>query len=196
MGSETYVLLKNLMAPTKPSTKPFSELVKTLGDHLDPSPQEWESGFVLDVVFRLTARGALLFVAELRRLSLHCGYGENLSTALRDQFVLGLRSEATQKKLVMIKYLKLDLAVQTTKMDETATRDTGTLHGHPSGAGACAWLHKLHTSQKKMNAKSGKGHLHVLHVQWERSHVTSLSIQGRNMSSVWQTRPHKGGMSV
>ena len=136
------------MAPTKPSTKPFSELAKTLGDHLDPSPQEWESGFVLDVVFKLTARGALLFVAELRRLSLHCGYGENLSTALRDQFVLGLRSEATQKKLVMIKYLKLDLAVQTTNMDETATRDTGTLHGHPSGAGSCAWVHKLHTSQK------------------------------------------------
>ena len=38
------------------------------------------------------------FVAELRRLSLHCGYGEHLSTALRDQFVLVLHSEATQKK--------------------------------------------------------------------------------------------------
>ena len=56
------------------------------------------------------------FVAELR-LSLHCGYGENLSTALRDQFALGLHSEATQKKLVMFKDLKLDLAIQTAKMD-------------------------------------------------------------------------------
>ena len=56
MGSETYGLLKNRMAPTKPSTRPFSELVKTLGGHLDPSPDKWESGFVLDVVFKMTAR--------------------------------------------------------------------------------------------------------------------------------------------
>ena len=36
----------------------------------------------------------------------------------------------------MIKDLKLDLAIQTARMDETATRDTGELHCHPSGAGA------------------------------------------------------------
>ena len=36
IGSDTYGLLKTLMAPTKPSTKPFADLVKTLGDHLDP----------------------------------------------------------------------------------------------------------------------------------------------------------------
>ena len=47
MGSETYGLLKNLMAPTKPSTKPFSELVKTLGDHLDPQPTEMGERFSL-----------------------------------------------------------------------------------------------------------------------------------------------------
>ena len=45
MGSETYGLVKNLMAPTKPSTKPFSELVKMLGDHLDPQPTEMGERF-------------------------------------------------------------------------------------------------------------------------------------------------------
>ena len=62
--------------------------------------------------------------------------------------MFGLRSEATQKKLVMIKDLKLDLAIQTAKMDETATRDTGELHGHPSGAGAGASVHKLHSDYR------------------------------------------------
>ena len=61
----------------------------------------------------------------------------------------GLHSEATQKKLAMIKYLKLDAAIQMAKMDETATRYTGELHCRPSGAGASASVHKLHTSQKK-----------------------------------------------
>ena len=45
-----------MMAPTKPSTKPFSEFVKALGVHLDPSPHRRESGFALDVVFKMTAR--------------------------------------------------------------------------------------------------------------------------------------------
>ena len=54
MGSETYGLLTNTMAPTHPSTKPFSELVKTLGDQL--GPQKWESVFALDVVFKMKAR--------------------------------------------------------------------------------------------------------------------------------------------
>ena len=103
MGSETYGLLKNLMAPTKPSTKPFSELVKTLGDHLDPQPTEMGERFRCGRRIQNDGESVASFVAELRRLSLHCGYGENLSTALRDQFVLGLCSEATQKKLVMIR---------------------------------------------------------------------------------------------
>ena len=149
MGSETYGLLKNLMAPTKPSTKPFSDLVKTLGDHLDPQPTEMGERFRFGRRLQNEGESIASFVAELRHLSLHCGYGENLSTAIRDQFVLGLHSEATQKKLVMIKDLKLDLAIQTAKMDETATRDTGELHCHPSGASASASVHKLHTSQKK-----------------------------------------------
>ena len=132
------------MAPTKPSTKPFSELAKTLGDHLDPQPTEMGERFRFGRRIQNEGESVESFVAELRCLSLHCGYGENLSTALRDQFVLGLRSEATQKKLVMIKYLKLDLAFQT----ETATRDTGELHGHSSGAGACASVHVIPARRK------------------------------------------------
>ena len=71
--------------------------------------------------------------------------------------MLDLHSEATQKKLVMIKDLKLDLAIQMAKMDETATRDTGELHCHPSGAGARAPVHKLHTSQKKDKGMRNQG---------------------------------------
>ena len=33
-------------------------------------------------------------------------------------------------------------------MDKTATRDTGELHGHPSGADACASVHKLHSDYR------------------------------------------------
>lgn len=39
------------------------------------------------------------FVAELRRLTVHCEFGRYLEEALWDCFVCGLRSEAVHKKL-------------------------------------------------------------------------------------------------
>ena len=39
IGSRTYGLLRSLVAPTKPSTKSYADLCKTLKDHL--SPPRW-----------------------------------------------------------------------------------------------------------------------------------------------------------
>jgi len=38
IGSKTYNLLRDLLAPTKPSEVKFTELVKTLRDHYEPKP--------------------------------------------------------------------------------------------------------------------------------------------------------------
>ena len=38
VGRETYRLLSNLLAPDKPAKKTYSELVKTLKDHIAPKP--------------------------------------------------------------------------------------------------------------------------------------------------------------
>ena len=40
------------------------------------------------------------YVAELRRLSVHCEFGPFLNDALRDRFVCGLRSELVQRRLL------------------------------------------------------------------------------------------------
>ena len=129
------------MAPTKPSTKSFTDLVKTLGDHLDPQTTEMGERFRFGRRYQHEGESVALFVAELRRLSLHCGYADNLTTALRDQFVLGLRSESTQKKLVKVKNLSLETAIETAKIYETASRDTDELQ-HRHGE-ANASVHKL-----------------------------------------------------
>ena len=64
-----------MTAPTKPSTKPFSELVKTLGNHLDPQPTEMGEPFRFGRRLHNDGERIAAFVAESRRLSLHCGYG-------------------------------------------------------------------------------------------------------------------------
>ena len=143
IGSDTYGLLKTLMAPTKPATKPFVDLVKTLGDHLDPQTTEMGERFRFGRRNQHEGESVALFVAELRRLLLHCGYADNLTTALRDQFVLGLRSESTQKKLVKVKNLSLETAIETVK---TAGRDSDELQ-HRHGE-ATASVHKLYSQQQ------------------------------------------------
>ena len=38
MGVKSYSLMQNLVAPSKPADKNFSEMVKTMTDHLNPKP--------------------------------------------------------------------------------------------------------------------------------------------------------------
>ena len=38
IGAETYSLLRNLMAPEKPSSKPITDLISILKKHLNPQP--------------------------------------------------------------------------------------------------------------------------------------------------------------
>ena len=40
------------------------------------------------------------YMAELRRLSKHCDFGDYLDTALRNQLVCGLYHEAVQRKIL------------------------------------------------------------------------------------------------
>ena len=107
------------MAPTKPSTKPFADLVRTLGDHLGPQTAEMGERFRFATFGRRHQHEDerfASFVAELRRLSRHCGYAANITTATRDQFVLVLRWESTQEKLVKVKDLSLETAIETAKI--------------------------------------------------------------------------------
>ena len=53
------------------------------------------------------------YVADLRQLSLQCGFGGSLTTALRDQFVFGLGNERVQQRLLKDTNGTFDTAVET-----------------------------------------------------------------------------------
>ena len=55
------------------------------------------------------------YVAELRKLTLNCDFKDHLDEALRDRFVCGLRSEATQKQLLTESELTFTRAVEIAK---------------------------------------------------------------------------------
>lgn len=79
-------------------------------------------------------------MAKIRKLSEHFDFKGNLSEALRDRLVCGLRSEAIQNKLLAEKGLKLETAIDIAHAMETAQRDVTEFQSKHVGV-----IHKLGT---------------------------------------------------
>ena len=108
IGARTYTLLRDLLSPATLTEKTFTELCATLKAHFQPKP------IVIAERFRFHQRSQGLnesvaeYIAELRKLALHCEFGEFLKDALRDGLVCGLRNADVQKQLLAQTDLTLD----------------------------------------------------------------------------------------
>lgn len=123
MGPKTYNLLRNLMSPNKPASKPYKEIVKVLQEHLNPKPLVIAERFRFHNRNQKKNESVTDYMAELRRLSEHCEFKEGLSDALRDRLVCGLVHEGTQKRLLTEKDLTLARALEIAVSVETAAKD-------------------------------------------------------------------------
>ena len=126
IGSKTYALLSDLLAPDKPVSKSLKQLKKTLQTHFKPKP------VVIAERFKGTKRLANLWQnmkLKLRRLSANCKFGDHLTQAIRDRLVCGLRSKGTQKRLLAEADLNLAKALEITQSMEAADRNTQHLKG-------------------------------------------------------------------
>ena len=71
-GAATYQLIRNLVAPDKPTNKSFSAIVKLVQDHHNPPPSVTVQRFKFHSRSQKDGESLAGFVAELRRLSEHC----------------------------------------------------------------------------------------------------------------------------
>ena len=134
MGPATYALLKNLISPAKPSDKSFKELCDTLDKHLSPKPIVIAERFRFYKRDQLDSEQIKEYVAELKKLSVKCNFGDFLDDALRDKLVCGLRNTAIQERLLSIDQLNFSTACQNAVMLEQATTDAKQLQSKvPSG---------------------------------------------------------------
>ena len=74
IGDETYSLLKNLLAPTKPSTKSAKDLAKVLTGHLKPEPIVIAERFKFYERSQDEGESICDFVAAIRKLSTKCKF--------------------------------------------------------------------------------------------------------------------------
>ena len=127
VGGKAYTLLRNLLAPIKPATKSYSELVKVMKDHLKPKPLIIAERFKFHRRNQREGEQVAQYLAELRRLTEQCDFKDYLEEALRDRFVCGLRSEVIQRRLLAEEELTLKKAYEIAHGMETASRQASEL---------------------------------------------------------------------
>eukprot|EP00118_Oscarella_pearsei_P019663 m.210274 g.210274 ORF g.210274 m.210274 type:complete len:293 (+) comp39743_c0_seq9:980-1858(+) len=121
IGSETYRLLKRLVEPgRKPSSYSYEDLCKLLSTHLAPKPLEITERLRIRQRRQQQGESVADFMAALRALAEHCGFGQDLNMQLRDNFVAGLRHKDIQKKLVGMANLTLAKAIEVAQGMEAA----------------------------------------------------------------------------
>ena len=83
-GATTYQLIRNLVAPAKPTSKSFDELVKLVKDHHQPPPSVTVQRYEFNKRHRRDGESFADFVTHLRQLSQHCQFGDSLNDMIRD----------------------------------------------------------------------------------------------------------------
>ena len=77
-GSRTYRILRSLVSPVKPDTKPYKEIVKILNDYFSPEPSITLQRYKFNSKSREKGQSVASFVADLRQISEYCNFADKL----------------------------------------------------------------------------------------------------------------------
>ncbi|RVE41173.1 hypothetical protein evm_014177 [Chilo suppressalis] len=111
IGADLYDTLCDLVSPTTPERRTYEANVLTLTNHQDPTPLEISEYYKFH--HRLQKEGEPIkdYIAALRKLASTCNFGSFLSTALRNQLVCGIRSQRIKDRLLEVRDLTLEKAI-------------------------------------------------------------------------------------
>ena len=136
IGAKNYALLSDFCAPDKPQDSTLEVLVQKLTDHYEPPPIVISERFHFHKRDQRAGESIADFIAELRRLSTKCKFGNYLDEAIRDRFVCGLANEATQQRLLIEKDLTLAKAIEIATSWDSAEKNTQVIKASKPGQGA------------------------------------------------------------
>ena len=109
-GATTYQLIRDLVAPGKPTDKSLSDLFALVLNHHSPPPSVTVQRFTFNTKTRKSGETVADYVANLRRLSEHCQFGTSLNDMLRDRLVCGINNDHYQRRLLAESKLNMESA--------------------------------------------------------------------------------------
>ena len=99
VGAKCYRQLKDLTAPTKPSEMKFEDICTRLSNYYNPKKTTLATRYNFYRRNQKDNESITDYVSNLKKLAQDCNFGTFRDTAIRDIFVCGLKSKATQRRL-------------------------------------------------------------------------------------------------
>ena len=126
IGGPIYALLSDLLALDSPGEKSLEDISTALCNHFEPKRSVITEPFHFHKRDQAAGETIADFDAILRKLAVHCQFGETLQETLRDRFVCGLCHEAIQRCLLSESTLTYAKALEITRGMESADKHTKT----------------------------------------------------------------------
>ncbi|KHJ42002.1 zinc knuckle, partial [Trichuris suis] len=111
-GNSTYALIRSVIRPKLPNELSYEQITAAMKHYFNPQPSEIVERFRFYKRDQRPNESVNDFVAELRRLSEHCNFGNGLDTVLRDRFVCGISDEELQRRLLAEQVATFDAALK------------------------------------------------------------------------------------
>lgn len=118
-GMEICELLYILYSPVDPISKKYEDYCTTLSNHFDKKKLEVAERFNFYQRKQGPTESIKEYSAELRDFARHCNFGTFLDSALRDAFVMGIKDERVQRKLLTTDALTFTDAIKTAEASES-----------------------------------------------------------------------------
>ncbi|XP_062699969.1 uncharacterized protein K02A2.6-like, partial [Aedes albopictus] len=132
MGSSTYDVLCNKLQNQSPGTQTYADIVALLRSHYSPAPLEILENYKFICRKQLDHEALCDYITDLEKLAQTCNFGAHLDTAIRNQFVFGLRNRTIQSRLLEVRNLTLAKAKEIAFSMEMSHRGTDEIHGSTS----------------------------------------------------------------
>ena len=117
-----YQLIRNLLAPAKPTDKTFTQIVEAVEQHLQPRPSVIVQRFNFHSRSHHADENISTYIAELHKLLEYCAFGDTLNDMLRDRLVCGINDQRLQRRLLAEPTLTFEKAWELAQASETAER--------------------------------------------------------------------------
>ena len=114
---------KIIVAPIKPAEKTFDDIVKLMSEHYNPKPTPTVQRCLFNARSRKQGETVAKFIAELKRLTEYCEFGDRLDEMMRDRLVCGINEERWQKRLLAEPNLTYKKAIDIAQALETAEKN-------------------------------------------------------------------------
>jgi hypothetical protein len=122
IGSEAYDIYANMEFETDDDRAKPDTLIEAFARHCVGEINEIYERYVFHRRLQEPGESFNTFVGDLRRLAKSCGYGTAEDSMIRDRIVIGIRDDATRKKLLQTRTLDLAKGIDIGRSSEAATR--------------------------------------------------------------------------